>query len=170
MMRSVKFAFFILVSYVALVGWSCRENFSTANTKDSVDYNLHIRPILSDRCFKCHGPDGNQRKAHLRLDTYEGAIAALKDNPEGHAIVPGEPDNSEVFLRIASQDTAVVMPPVKSNLKLTSHEIELIKRWISQGAKYKPHWAFIPPKQTALPEIEDQSWPKTKLITLYLPG
>src|SRR4026209_2317195 len=70
-----------------------------------VDFNIHIRPILSDRCFKCHGPDANQRKAHLRLDTQEGALAALKDDPNAHAIVPGFPDKSEVFLRISSTDT-----------------------------------------------------------------
>ena len=168
MMRSVKFSLVILFGYIALVGWSCRENFSTASVQDSVDYNIHIRPILSDRCFKCHGPDANQRKANLRLDTYEGAIAALKDNPEAHAIVPGEPDNSEVFLRIASQDTAIVMPPVKSNLKLTGNEIDLIKQWISQGARYKPHWAFIPPKQTPPPVIEDEAWPQNEIDRFIL--
>lgn len=168
MMRSVKFSLVILFGYIALVGWSCRENYSTASVQDSVDYNIHIRPILSDRCFKCHGPDANQRKANLRLDTYEGAVAALKDNPEAHAIVPGEPDNSEVFLRIASQDTAMVMPPVKSNLKLTGHEIDLIKRWISQGARYKPHWAFILPKQTPLPVIEDEAWPQNEIDRFIL--
>src|SRR5688572_2654469 len=119
-----------------------------------VDYNIHIRPILSDRCFKCHGPDGNARKANLRLDTPEGAMAALKDNPKAHAIVPGDPELSEVYLRISTTDTSQVMPPVKSNLKLNQDEIQLIKKWISQGAVYKPHWAFIPPKQPAVPDVE----------------
>lgn len=168
MIRSVKFPLSVLIGVVALAGWSCEQKFSTAGLADSVDYNLHIRPILSDRCFKCHGPDANQRKANLRLDTYQGAIAALKDNPQGHAILPGKPEESEVYLRIASQDTAVVMPPVKSNLKLSTHEIELIKRWISQGAIYKPHWAFIPPKQVSPPETRDVSWPQNEIDNFIL--
>lgn len=130
---------------------------------DSVDYNLHIRPILSDRCFKCHGPDANQRKANLRLDNQTGAYAALKDNPAAHAIVPGKPDQSEVFLRIASTDTAVMMPPPESNLALTETEIQLIEKWIAQGAKYKPHWAFIAPRKMPLPEVSDSDWPQNEI-------
>jgi hypothetical protein len=142
----------------ALMFSSCKEKLRTAAALDSVDYNLHIRPILSDRCFKCHGPDAAARKADLRLDTYEGAIAALKDNPSTHAIVPGNPDSSEVYLRISSADTSEVMPPVKSNLKLAEYEIELIKKWISQGAKYQRHWAFITPKPQNVPEVENEEW------------
>lgn len=134
-----------------------------ADAIDSVDYNIHIRPILSDRCFKCHGPDANQRKANLRLDTREGALAALKDNSNAHAIVPGEADQSEVFLRVSSSDTSVQMPPPKSNLSLTKNEIDLIKKWIEQGAKYKPHWAFIPPVQAVLPKVDEQEWPVNEI-------
>ncbi len=170
MVRSVKFLLLVSFGYVALVGWSCKEKLSTASAEDSVDYNLHIRPVLSDRCFKCHGPDANQRKANLRLDTYEGALAALKDNPKAHAIVPGNPEQSEVYLRISSGDTSQVMPPVKSNLRLNSNEIDLIRRWISQGAKYKPHWAFIPPKQTTLPTVNDEAWPTNEIDNFILAG
>lgn len=152
----------------AILGWSCKEKFSTARVTDSIDYNLHIRPILSDRCFKCHGPDANQRKANLRLDTPEGALAALKDNPSAHVIVPGAPDKSEVFLRISSKDTAMIMPPVKSNLKLYDHEIDLIRKWIAQGAKYKPHWAFIPPKQSSPPPVENARWPQNEIDNFIL--
>lgn len=141
----------------------CKQNGITASALDSVDYNLHIRPLLSDRCFKCHGPDANQRKANLRLDTSEGALAALKDNPTAHAIIPGEPEKSEVFVRIASADTSIVMPPPNSNLSLNTNEIALIKKWIEQGAKYKPHWAFIPPTKHALPEVDDEAWPKSEI-------
>jgi len=155
---------FIIIFFVAAVSiTSCKQGGSTAAALDSVDYNLHIRPILSDRCFKCHGPDANQRKANLRLDTREGALAALKDNANAHAIVPGNADLSEVFLRVSSSDTSIQMPPPTSNLSLTKNEIDLIKKWIEQGAKYKPHWAFIPPVQTALPKVDDQKWPTNEI-------
>ena len=84
-------------------------------------------------------------------------------SPTAHAIVPGDPASSEVYLRISSADTSEVMPPVKSNLKLNENEIELIKKWISQGAVYKPHWAFIPPKQHEIPEVEREEWPKNEI-------
>jgi hypothetical protein len=163
-MKNISFsvATMTLIAFVMLAS-SCREKLSASRSKDSVDYNLHIRPILSDRCFKCHGPDANQRKAHLRLDTQEGALAALKDDPEGHAIIPGDPEHSEVYLRLISTDTAELMPPVKSNLKINEQEIALIKKWIAQGAKYKPHWAFIPPHKTAVPEVDDAEWPKNEI-------
>ncbi|HTF19852.1 MAG TPA: DUF1553 domain-containing protein [Chryseolinea sp.] len=141
----------------ALAG--CKSKSDQMAERDSVDYNLHIRPILSDRCFKCHGPDANQRKSNLRLDTPEGAYAALKDDPEGRAIIPGDPDHSEVFLRIATADTSEIMPPVKSNLKLNEQEIAYIRKWIEQGAAYKPHWAFIPPKAHSIPTVSDEAWP-----------
>ncbi len=168
MIRRVNPAVFTVFFAVALSAWSCKEKLSTARTGDSIDYNLHIRPILSDRCFKCHGPDANQRKAHLRLDTQEGALAALKDNPDGHVIVPGAPDKSEVYLRISSTDTAVVMPPIKSNLKLNESEIGLIRKWIVQGAKYKPHWAFIRPKQHTIPAVENETWSQNEIDNFIL--
>ncbi|MBN8578767.1 MAG: DUF1553 domain-containing protein [Cytophagales bacterium] len=150
-----------LVAFATLSG--CRQGGLTANALDSVDYNLHIRPLLSDRCFKCHGPDANQRKANLRLDTPEGALAALKDNPTAHAIIPGEPDQSEVFIRIFASDTSIVMPPPNSNLSLNANEIALIKKWIEQGAKYKPHWAFIAPARHKPPSVNATAWPKNEI-------
>jgi len=126
---------------------------------DVVDYNFHIRPILSDKCFACHGPDKNAREAELRLDTREGAYSALAGVPDLYAIVPGHPEQSEVYRRITSRDEAVRMPPVSSNLTLTGYEIQLIERWIKQGAEYKPHWAFIAPEKPALPEVVDAEWP-----------
>jgi hypothetical protein len=142
---------------------SCNRSSQIAGVSDSVDFNLHIRPILSDRCFKCHGPDANQRKANLRLDTQEGALAALRDNPKAHVIMPGSPDQSEVFLRISTSDTSQLMPPPKSNLSLNENEIALIEKWIKQGAKYKPHWAFIPPTQIEIPIIENEDWPVNEI-------
>ncbi len=162
----MKFAIgFTLIVFFTLGAFltSCQKSNSIAINPDSVDYNIHIRPILSDRCFKCHGPDANQRKSNLRLDTREGALAALKDNPDAHAIVPGVADQSEVFRRVSSSDTSEVMPPLKSNLSLTQNEIALIKKWIEQGAKYKPHWAFIPPVQKSLPEVKDEEWSSNEI-------
>ena len=120
-----------------------------------VDFNYHVRPILSDRCFKCHGPDAKARKAGLRLDTEEGAFAALKDDPTHHILVPGDPLQSAMYARIITTDTAEVMPPPSSNLSLTKNEIEVIRKWIAQGAKYKKHWSFIPPTKPAVPEVDD---------------
>ena len=124
---------------------------------DVIDYNYHIRPIFSDRCFKCHGPDANKRKAGLRLDTPEGAYAAFKDNPSMHAIVPGHPESSDAFQRLITKDTSLLMPTPSSHLTVSQHEIDLIEKWIKQGAVYKPHWAFIKPVKAALPDA-DEDW------------
>lgn len=128
-----------------------------------VSYNIHIRPILSDKCFACHGPDANKREAGLRLDLAESAYAALKENPDRHAIIPGKPNASEVYLRLTSDDPGERMPPPESNLSLSIDEIELIKKWISEGAKYEPHWAFVKPKKQPLPKVSNQNWPVNEI-------
>lgn len=133
-----------------------------------VDYNFHIRPVLSDKCFACHGPDRNAREADLRLDTEEGAYKALVKTEGMHAIVPGHPDRSEAYRRIISSDETVRMPPVSSNLTLTDYEIRLIERWIRQGAEYKPHWAFIPPQKTEVPQVDNTDWPKSEIDRFVL--
>lgn len=124
---------------------------------DVIDYNYHIRPIFSDRCFKCHGPDANKRKAGLRLDTPEGAYAAFKDSPSMHAIVPGNPEASDVFQRLITKDTSLLMPTPSSHLSVSKHEVDLIEKWIKQGAVYKPHWAFIKPVKATFPDA-DENW------------
>lgn len=164
-LRKYQFRLSIIIALSGLVT-ACFLNKAgqqTAAIPDEVDYNFHIRPILSDRCFKCHGPDANKREGDLRLDIEKDAYAALKDNPKLHAIVPGDPENSAVWLRITTKDTAEVMPPIKSNLKLTENEIALIEKWIKQGAKYKPHWAFIAPVAAKLPKIDNTDWPKNEI-------
>ncbi len=113
---------------------------------EKVDFNYDIRPILVQKCFLCHGPDPGSRKGDLRLDTYEGATAWLKDSTK--AIDPGHANKSLMFYRINHKDPDIMMPAPESNLKLTVREIALIKKWIDQGAEWKPHWAFIPPKET----------------------
>ncbi len=124
---------------------SCGQNFSPA-IADKVDFNYDIRPILVQKCYLCHGPDPGSRKANLRLDTYEGATSLLKDGLK--AIDPGHAKNSLVLFRINHKDPDIVMPTPESNLTLTEREIALIEKWIEQGAEWKPHWAFIAPKET----------------------
>jgi hypothetical protein len=164
-----KKIYFILVPMIALIGIGAWLMFRDGSSTDPeglpevVDYNYHIRPILSDRCYKCHGPDGNKREADLRLDTEEGAYKALKDDPKGHVIVAGDPLNSDLYLRVATTDTSYLMPPPSSNLALTPYEIRLIEKWIKQGAKYKKHWAFIVPTKPSLPEVAKSSWPKNEI-------
>ncbi|HYJ38891.1 MAG TPA: PSD1 and planctomycete cytochrome C domain-containing protein [Chitinophagaceae bacterium] len=137
--------------------------FTRKESGEKISYNFDIRPILSDKCFSCHGPDANKRQAGLRLDIAQSAYAALKEHPGAHALMPGKPDSSQVYLRISSEDTSMMMPPPSSNLRLTAQEIALIKKWIEQGAEYEPHWAFVPPKKTSLPEVKKKQWPKNEI-------
>lgn len=161
-MRSLGYLLSLL-SLSPLLLSSCKRQPGIAISNDSIDFNIHIRPILSDRCFKCHGPDAGQRKANLRLDLREGAVAHLKDDPEAFVIVPGDAAKSELYRRIAAHDTAELMPPPRSNLKLNETEIGLIRKWIDQGATYKKHWAFITPRQMDIPAVDEEAWPRNEL-------
>lgn len=117
-----------------------------------IDFNWDVRPILSDNCFRCHGPDEKNRQAGLRLDTAEGAYAALR-RPNTHAIVPGKPDESQVIFRVTHANAAVRMPPQVTNKVLSAEQVEILRAWITQGAEYKPHWAFIPPVKATPPQV-----------------
>lgn len=123
-----------------------------------VDYNFHIRPILSDRCYTCHGPDEKTREAGLRFDQYENATSELEESPGKYAIVPGNLRKSEVFHRITDEDPDAKMPPPESNLTLTATEIALLSRWIEQGAPYEPHWSFRPPEPGSPPDVDREAW------------
>lgn len=153
----------VFVLGVLLLAYQCAPSKVGGAANAAIDYNFQIRPILSDKCFKCHGPDARQRKADLRLDTKEGAFAALKDQPGHFALVPGNLKESELWQRITNPDTAEIMPPPTSNLALTKAEIDLIGKWIEQGAVYKPHWAFIPPQSSKLPAVKQQNWIRNNL-------
>lgn len=120
---------------------------------EEIDFNFHIRPILSDRCYKCHGPDDNSREADLRLDIEEEAFAKLKESGE-RAFVKGSIGKSAVWHRITSDDPDFLMPPPESNLMLSPKEQAMITKWIEQGAKWKDHWAFSPPKPPKVPSIQ----------------
>jgi hypothetical protein len=125
-----------------------------------VDFNRDIRPIFSDTCFKCHGPDHNKRKGKLRLDTRDGAFA----DHEGHAaIVPGDVSKSEAWRRINAKNTDDLMPPADSGMTLTDRQIKLFGQWIRQGATYKDQWSLIPPVAPALPKVRKASWPKNDI-------
>jgi hypothetical protein len=157
-----------LLLAAAVLGWFWRSEIRTADRiPETVNFNFHIRPILSDRCFKCHGPDANQRKANLRLDTEEGLYAALKED-EGHVIIPGDPRHSALFQRIVSEDTSYQMPPPDSRLALQPREIRLIKKWIEQGARYEKHWSLIPPKAPAMPSVDNTDWPRNDIDQFVL--
>ncbi|MDB6173086.1 MAG: Planctomycete cytochrome [Chthoniobacteraceae bacterium] len=133
-MRSPFFPRFFLL-FFAMVG---------LGTAGEVGFNRDVRPILSDKCFFCHGPDAKKREADLRLDVREAAL-------QQEAFVPGKPDESELIARILSTDKTEHMPPAKSKLAaLTPEEINTLKQWIAQGAKYEAHWAFIPLSPLAL--------------------
>ena len=149
-------------SFIYLV--SCGPNTGSFHSLPSqVDFNFHIKPIISDRCFKCHGPDNGAREADLYLHTQEGLYAVLASDPSRHVIVPGDVSSSELIRRITSDDVDTRMPPEGSNLSLTNHEKALITRWIDQGAEWKPHWAFIPPEKSSLPKVKKRNWPKNEI-------
>ncbi len=123
---------------------------NAAMAGDTVEYNRDIRPILSDKCFYCHGPDAKHREADLRLDDEKTAKDAV--------IVEGKPSESELVRRITSEDESERMPPEDSGKTLTAKEIERIKQWIAQGAKYQPYWAYVPPHQVPVPQVKNKKW------------
>jgi mono/diheme cytochrome c family protein len=124
----------------------------SASSERPIDYNWDVRPILSDNCFRCHGPDEKGRQVNLRLDTAEGAYAALR-RAGTHAIVPGKPDESQLIFRVTHQNAALRMPPRTTNKVLSPEQVEILRRWIAQGAEYKPHWAFVPPRKPVPPVV-----------------
>ena len=123
----------------------------TADDSSPVDFDRQIRPLLSDRCFTCHGPDSKNRQADLRLDA--------ESHAKKTAIAPGNPEKSELVRRILSQDPDIQMPPPDSKLSLSKDEQQLIQRWIAEGASWKTHWAFLPPKAVTPPQQSDTNWP-----------
>jgi Protein of unknown function (DUF1553)/Protein of unknown function (DUF1549)/Planctomycete cytochrome C/Concanavalin A-like lectin/glucanases superfamily len=145
------------------------ESFALASEPSpakKVDFNYQIRPILSDKCFNCHGPDAGKRKAGLRLDTKEGALARLKS--DGHAIVPGNLEESELVNRITSEDETDRMPPSSLGRSLSARDIELLKAWIAQGAEWKNHWAFVAPGEVPPPEVKHAAWPRNSIDRFVL--
>jgi hypothetical protein len=128
----------------------------------TIDFTRDIKPILSNNCYRCHGPDQDERKGGvdgLRLDTAEGATVDLGDG--GKAIVPGQPNASRMLVRVLSTSADEMMPPPGHGRRLTAREIDLLKDWIRQGAPYSRHWSYVAPVRHALPQVRDKAWPKT---------
>ena len=149
---------------VALLNACSNAAMADSAIPDVISYNYNVRPILSDKCFNCHGPDAQKREAGLRLDIASEAYKALQEHPQKHALVPGKPEASELFARITTTDTSLLMPKVSSKLpRLSEHEVAILKKWIEQGAKYEPHWAFVVPQKAALPTVNEKSWPVNEI-------
>ena len=134
--------------------------------KTGPDFNTEVRPILSQHCFKCHGPDEPTRKGGLRLDVRDSAIKAAKSGAV--ALVPGKPAASELVTRIHSKDPDEVMPPPSTRHTLTAAEKKTLEDWISAGADYVPHWAFQPPTAVSPPDVGDSPWPHNAIDRFVL--
>lgn len=150
-----------LVLFIESVPATCGQG-----SKTPIDFNRDVRPILSENCFVCHGPDEAQRKAKLRLDTRDGALAKLRGG--GHAVVPGKLAASELVRRILTDDASERMPPPKTNKKLTAKQIDILKAWIEQDATYSQHWAFVTAKRPALPNVKNAKWERNVIDRFIL--
>ncbi len=136
-----------------------------AVAEESVDFTTQIRPLLSDKCFQCHGPNAEDREADLRLDVKESAFSEVSD---GVAVTPGKPDESVVLLRIISKDEDLIMPPPDSGKTLTDEEKELIRSWIAQGAQWADHWAFVPPTRPDVPKVDNEEFVRNPIDAFVL--
>ena len=144
----------------------CILSGATGWADDRVKFNRDIRPILSDNCFPCHGPDAKQRQAGLRLDVGEEALKGAESGDV--AIVPGDLNKSRLWARINSADAAEVMPPPKTSKSLTAAQKGKLRQWIEQGATYEPHWSFLPPASGAMPTVKRGDWSRSDLDRFIL--
>lgn len=144
---------FFAILYATLVVSVCSS--TTIQAKDTIEFGRDIRPILSDKCFACHGPDMKANESGLRLDIAESATES--------AIVVGKPDESAIIERITTKDPELMMPPAETGKEVTAEELKLLKQWIADGAEYESHWAFEVPKQPDLPAVKAKDWPKNPI-------
>jgi mono/diheme cytochrome c family protein len=154
----------ILASVTAALALAVDPGADTPSAK--IDFDRQVRPILSDTCFACHGPDEKERKADLRLDTKDGVFAALKDG--SHAVMPGDPDESELVFRVESDDANTLMPPPQSGKKLTPEQVRLLRAWVEQGATWASHWAFEAPGRPEIPPVKEISWVRNPIDAFIL--
>ncbi|MDA1006473.1 MAG: PSD1 and planctomycete cytochrome C domain-containing protein [Verrucomicrobia bacterium] len=138
-------------------GWLCSVLLTSGSSVAAeIDFNRDIRPLLSDNCFACHGPDEKHRKSSLRLDSFKGAT---EGGESADPIVPGEPDESEVVARIFHEDPDEMMPPSDSHKKLTPEQKQLLRQWIAEGARYAEPWSYLPPVRHPVPVVTATDWP-----------
>src|SRR5947207_5903221 len=150
--RGIALASLLGLWIASLAGTVC-PSAQVRSHKSSIDFNRDIRPILSENCYACHGPDSLKRKAGLRLDKEEGALGELKSG--NHAIIPGDISKSALIARITALDQDDRMPPAKTGKHLTPGQIDTLRRWIADGAECKKHWSFIAPERTPLPVLQN---------------
>jgi len=155
-MRRVQFV--AAATFISLCAFAANEV--------EVDFNRDVRPILSENCFTCHGPDKDKRKSALRLDTKEGAYGTGKSGAT--AIVPGDLAKSELIKRISTKDEDEIMPPPGEHKKLSVEQLSILTRWIAKGAPYDKHWAFKPVQTPALPAVKNAAWPKNEIDRFIL--
>ncbi|MBX2923870.1 MAG: DUF1553 domain-containing protein [Chitinophagaceae bacterium] len=173
--RLVLFSFFLLLAvlFAGIYGFSKKITFpadvqqAMSGLPDRLDYNVHVKKILSDKCFSCHGPDSKKQKADLRLDVSETAYNKVTESGL-KAIKPGNVAQSEVVHRIVSSDPEYRMPTPDSHLMLTAAEKAVIIKWIEQGAVYKPHWAFTAPGKSNPPKVHDTKWVRNDIDRFVL--
>jgi hypothetical protein len=163
-MKRLKLSLCALLGLAAVsVVWNASHHDVAA--QQNVEFNRDIRPIFSDRCFYCHGPDEKNRKAGLRLDTFEGAT---KDRGGYRAIAPGKPDESELMKRVTAHDASVMPPASAKKAAVTAQEADLLRRWIAQGAKYEGHWAFQPLAKIQPPTVKNTKWVRNGIDNFIL--
>ena len=156
-----------LVTFLLVVA----ANAVAGETAETVEFNSDIRPILSNACYVCHGPDANQRQAGLRLDVRESALAEADSG--ARAIVPGDVEHSELLRRVVAEDDDERMPPSDSGKDLTQREVALLTQWIRQGAPFAEHWSYVKPQRPATPALPDAgaelaAWPKNEVDNFVL--
>jgi len=149
-----------------LLGWLLALISAEAAPSDKVSFNRDIRPILSDNCFNCHGPDTAKRKAGLHFGSRESATRPLES---GHtAIVPGDPASSRMLAVLTTEDADDRMPPVRTGKLLRPEQVQLLKRWIEQGAEWQSHWSYLPPERPILPAVKNATWPRNEIDRFML--
>ena len=150
----------IQIARLLLLFWLVFLSPADVRAGQEIQFNQDIRPILSDKCFQCHGPDPSSREAELRLDEAESAYESV--------LVPGKPDESELIARILSDDEDLLMPPAHSGKKLSREEIDLLRRWVEAGAEYQPHWSLLSPTRSELPDTKKRDWVRNPIDAFVL--
>ena len=156
----------VIESWISISAIVCLAGLSSVHADEGPDYGQDVRPILSQFCFKCHGPDEAKREAGMRLDLREEAIrtAGSGERP----IVPGEPGASELIRRLHSADPDQRMPPASTKMQLSEAQKETLRKWIASGATYKPHWSFVAPQRPSVPPVQNPSWSRSPIDRFIL--